>query len=583
MSKTNINDSLELLTRIVKDHVSPYLKKLYLSVLCMIIVAITSAAHIALIKPALDDVFLKKNHQMLILLPLVVIMIALIKAASSYYQNYLMRYIGQRVITDMQVKLYSHLLYSDLSLIISQSSGKIISRFTNDITIMRGAVSNLITGMVKESLTVIFLVALMFYQDFYLTIIAFTVFPLAVIPIINTGRKMRKISRNTQEELGNYTSRLDDSFQSIRIIKSYNKEEYEIKKAGTITENIFSLYLKAIKTDAISSPIMEMLSGIGIALVIWYGGSKVMAGETTPGSFFAFIAAFITAYKPVKSLSSLNNNLQEGLAAAKRVFAILDSKSEINDKENAINLSLSSAGIKFDQVSFAYNEGKKALENITLEIPAGKTAALVGASGGGKSTIINLLLRFYDVASGAILINDIDIRDVTLKSLRENIAIVTQDITLFDDTIYANIAYGKESATMDEVIKAAKDSSAHEFISELEDGYNTIIGQNGMRLSGGQRQRISIARAMLKNSPILLLDEATSALDSISEAQVQKSLELLRAQRTTLVIAHRLSTIISADIIYVIKKGNVIESGTHNELIKNSKEYSKLYNTGFKS
>jgi subfamily B ATP-binding cassette protein MsbA len=549
----------------------------------MIIVAITSAAHIALIKPALDDVFLKKNHQMLILLPLVVIMIALIKAASSYYQNYLMRYIGQRVITDMQVKLYSHLLYSDLSLIISQSSGKIISRFTNDITIMRGAVSNLITGMVKESLTVIFLVALMFYQDFYLTIIAFTVFPLAVIPIINTGRKMRKISRNTQEELGNYTSRLDDSFQSIRIIKSYNKEEYEIKKAGTITENIFSLYLKAIKTDAISSPIMEMLSGIGIALVIWYGGSKVMAGETTPGSFFAFIAAFITAYKPVKSLSSLNNNLQEGLAAAKRVFAILDSKSEINDKENAINLSLSSAGIKFDQISFAYNEGKKALENITLEIPAGKTAALVGASGGGKSTIINLLLRFYDVASGAILINDIDIRDVTLKSLRENIAIVTQDITLFDDTIYANIAYGKETATMDEVIKAAKDSSAHEFISELEDGYNTIIGQNGMRLSGGQRQRISIARAMLKNSPILLLDEATSALDSISEAQVQKSLELLRAQRTTLVIAHRLSTIISADIIYVIKKGNVIESGTHNELIKNSKEYSKLYNTGFKS
>ncbi len=583
MSKTNINDSLELLTRIVKDHVSPYLKKLYLSVLCMIIVAITSAAHIALIKPALDDVFLKKNHQMLILLPLVVIMIALIKAASSYYQNYLMRYIGQRVITDMQVKLYSHLLYSDLSLIISQSSGKIISRFTNDITIMRGAVSNLITGMVKESLTVIFLVALMFYQDFYLTIIAFTVFPLAVIPIINTGRKMRKISRNTQEELGNYTSRLDDSFQSIRIIKSYNKEEYEIKKAGTITENIFSLYLKAIKTDAISSPIMEMLSGIGIALVIWYGGSKVMAGETTPGSFFAFIAAFITAYKPVKSLSSLNNNLQEGLAAAKRVFAILDSKSEINDKENAINLSLSTALIKFDQVSFAYNEGKKALENITLEIPAGKTAALVGASGGGKSTIINLLLRFYDVESGAILINDIDIRDVTLKSLRENIAIVTQDITLFDDTIYANIAYGKESATMDEVIKAAKDSSAHEFISELEDGYNTIIGQNGMRLSGGQRQRISIARAMLKNSPILLLDEATSALDSISEQQVQKSLELLRAQRTTLVIAHRLSTIISADIIYVIKKGNVIESGTHDELIKNSKEYSKLYNTGFKS
>jgi subfamily B ATP-binding cassette protein MsbA len=549
----------------------------------MIIVAITSASHIALIKPALDDVFLKKNHQMLILLPLVVILIALIKASSSYYQNYLMRYIGQRVITDMQVKLYSHLLYSDLSLILSQSSGKIISRFTNDIVIMRGAVSNLITGLVKESLTVIFLVALMFYQDFYLTIIAFTVFPLAVIPIIKIGRKMRKISRNTQEELGNYTSKLDDSFQSIRIIKSYNKEEYEIKRAGSITENIFSLYLKAIKADAISSPIMEMLGGVGIALVIWYGGVKVMAGDTTPGSFFAFIAAFITAYKPVKSLSSLNNNLQEGLAAAKRVFNIMDSKPEIADRKNARNLSLATGNIKFDSVSFSYNESKKALENVSLEIPAGKTAALVGASGGGKSTIINLLLRFYDLDSGAILIDDVDIRDVTLKSLRKNIAIVTQDITLFDDSIFSNIAYGKENANSEEVMKAAKDSSSHEFISELPNGYDTIIGQNGMRLSGGQRQRISIARAMLKNSPILLLDEATSALDSVSEQQVQKSLELLQKERTTLVIAHRLSTIINADIIYVIKSGVIIEYGTHQELITNSKEYSKLYNTGFKS
>jgi subfamily B ATP-binding cassette protein MsbA len=572
-----MNSSIALLKRLLNEFLRPYYKKLALSVLFMVIVALTSASHVALIKPAIDEVFLRQDKKMLIMLPVAVIIIAIIKAISGYYENYLMRYIGQRVITDMQLKLYRHLLYADLAMIQAQASGNIISRFTNDIAIMRGAVSGLITGFVKELLTVIFLIALMFYQDFTLTVITFAVFPLAILPMIKTGKRMRKISHKTQEELGNYTARLDDSFSNIRIIKSYDRQEFEIKKANTITQNIFNLYIKAIKVESITSPVMEMIGGIAIALVIWYGGLQVILGKTTPGGFFAFITAFIAAYKPVKSLSSLNNNLQEGLAAAKRIFTILDTKPKIIEVANAQELKVANANIVLKNVEFYYANGTKALNNLSLEAPSGNTIALVGASGGGKSTIINAILRLYDINQGSILIDGQDIRNVTLSSLRANISLVSQDVILFDDSVLANIAYGKLEASRQEVIQAAKLALAHEFIQQLPQGYDTIIGQNGLILSGGQKQRITIARAMLKKSPILLLDEATSALDNVLEQDIQKSLELLCKNTTTIVIAHRLSTIIKADLIYVIKDGGVVAFGKHEQLLDTCAEYQKLY------
>ncbi len=572
-----MNSSLALLKRLLQEFLRPYYHKLALSILFMIIVALTAASHVALIKPAIDEVFLRQDKKMLVMLPIMVIIIAIIKAIAGYYENYLMRYIGQRVITDMQLKLYRHLLYADLAMLQAQASGNIISRFTNDIAIMRGAVSGLITGFVKELLTVVFLIALMFYQDFTLTIITFTVFPLAILPMLKTGKRMRKISHKTQEELGNYTARLDDSFSNIRIIKSYHRQEFEIKKANSITQNIFNLYIKAIKVESITSPVMEMIGGIAIALVIWYGGLQVISGQTTPGGFFAFITAFIAAYKPVKSLSSLNNNLQEGLAAAKRVFTILDTQPKIVEIANAQELKITNANIIFKDVDFFYANGKKALKNLSLEVPSGKTIALVGGSGGGKSTIINTILRLYDIEHGSILIDGYDIRNVTLSSLRANISLVSQDVILFDDTVLANIAYGKLEASRAEVINAAKSALAHEFIQQLPQGYDTIIGQNGLILSGGQKQRITIARAMLKKSPILLLDEATSALDNVLEQDIQKSLELLSKNTTTIVIAHRLSTIINADLIYVIRDGGVVACGKHEQLLDVCAEYQKLY------
>ncbi len=545
--------------------------------MCMVLVAATSAIHVSLIRPALDDIFLKKDQSMLILLPVAVIAIAIVKGLSAYFQNYFMRYVGQRVITDMQIKLYEHLISADLTFLNSQSSGRLISRFTNDIITMRGAVSNLLTGLVKEFLTVIFLIALMFYQNFTLSIIAFTVFPLAVFPIVKMGKRMRKISNSTQEELGKYTSRLDDTFQTIRIIRSYGREAFEIKRARDIMENIFRLYIKAIKTDSITSPIMEMLGGIAIAAVIWYGGSQVISGNTTPGSFFAFIAAFITAYKPIKSLADLNTSLQEGLAAARRLFAVLDIKPSVCDAENSVDLTIKGGAIKFNKVSFSYLEGKQALKGLDFIVPAGKKVALVGASGGGKSTIINLILRFYDTEDGFITIDEQDIKKVKLTSLRSAFAIVTQEIMLFDDSVMANIGYGNLTASEEEIINAAKAAAAHDFIMELPNGYDSLIGQHGLKLSGGQRQRISIARAILKNAPILLLDEATSALDPIAEQQIQDALENLRQNKTTLVVAHRLSTIIDADIIYTIKDGRIVESGTHQQLLNLNAEYANLY------
>jgi subfamily B ATP-binding cassette protein MsbA len=566
-----------LVKRLLGGYISKHYAKLIAAVLAMFIVAAATAAMAWIMQPIIDDIFLNKDNSKLMLISIGVIVIFAVKGFATYWQDYLMQCLGQRIITDMQIELYNHLLYSDLALINSESSGKIISRFTNDIGRLRASTIIVTTGLAKELLTLIVLVGVMFYQSFTLALIAFTAFPVAIYPLMRLGKKMRKISHRTQEQLGDFTVRLDETFKGARVIKAYRQEQFEINKAGSALEKIYQLFAKAARNQAMTSPMMETIGGLAVASVIWYGGSQVIEGTTTSGQFFSFITAVLAAYKPAKSLSGMNSNLQEGLAAAKRVFSLLDIKPVITEKANAIALPGKQHKISFENVVFSYDDNKTALNGISLEVHNGKTIALVGPSGGGKSTIMNLVLRFYDPSSGRIKIDNTDIRDITLTSLRDSIAFVSQDITLFDDTIAANIAYGKPDATEGEIKQAAILAAADEFITQLPNGYNSVIGQDGMTLSGGQRQRISIARAMLKNAPILLLDEATSALDPISEKKIQNAIEQLMKGRTTIVIAHRLSTVENSDLIYVIKNGTVVESGKHQELIEKQGEYSRLY------
>lgn len=585
MAKTPVSVNMDttryLVGRLLREYIRPYIKRLLLAIFFMIVVAGTTGLLAWMVKPAMDEIFVKANAPALIYITLGVIAITLVKSLAMYTQDVLMGYVGQRIVTDMQLALYAHLLRADLALLNQHSSGKLISRFNNDIAIMRQSVSKVLTGIAKDFLSVLCLVGVMFYQSLTLALIAFLVFPLAIYPIIRLGKRMRKVSHNTQRELGNFTTQLDETFQGIRVIKSYGQEDLEIKRSHSIVDRLFGFYMKAISTESAVSPIMEALTGITVAGVILYGGSQVIAHHTTQGEFFSFVAAMIMAYRPLKSLSVLNTKLQEGLASARRLFSLLDTQPTIIEKPDAVPLVLTSGSLRFDNVSFRYNGDKKALDNITLEVPGGKTVALVGPSGGGKSTIMNLILRFFDPEKGIISIDGANIRNVTFASLRQAMAIVSQDIILFEDSVRANIAYGKQDASEEEILAAAYNAAAHDFISAFPEGYDTPVGQHGMQLSGGQRQRIAIARAMLRNPPILLLDEATSALDPISEQQVQLALQRLMKGRTTVVIAHRLSTVMNADLIYVINHGKVVESGTHSQLLEQGGMYKTLYSHQF--
>lgn len=572
-----------LLRRLLKEHILPYRKRIALAVLCMIVVAATAATNAWLMQPALDKIFIEKSRTMLVIIPFAVFLISAIGAAASYGNTLHMRYVGQRIIADMQIRLFTHLMKSDIGLFHSETSGRLISRFTNDINLLRNAFSNVLTAIAKESLSMVFLVGVMVYQNWQLAAIALVVFPIAIYPTIRRGKKMRRLSDSAQNQIGNFTATLDEVFHGVRTVKSYNRERFEIARARAIIEDLFKLYAKAIRVQAAATPLMEVLSGVSIAFVIWFGGMQVLDGQTTPGAFFSFITAFLMAYKPVRALAGLNTTLQEGLAAANRLFNVLDIPPAIVDAPQAEPLAVTRGDISFSHVGFQYGPGMAGVDNVNLDVPAGKTAALVGLSGGGKSTLMNLLLRFYDVQAGSIAIDGQDIRRVTLASLREAMAYVPQESMLFDDTVKANIAYGRLDAREDEIFEAAKNAAADEFIRALPNGYDTMIGSHGVRLSGGQRQRLAIARAMLKNAPILLLDEATSSLDSESERSIQQALSVLMKGRTTLVIAHRLSTIVNADIIYVIESGSVIESGTHQSLMNARGKYSQLYSQNFEA
>jgi len=575
-------ESLQVIKRLLKDHVSSYKRQIFTAIFFMVIVAICSAAIVRLVQPAIDRVFLTHDRHMLVVIPLLMLTIYSIKGIAEYFQSYFIKFIGQQILTNLQMLMYEHLLQADFLFIQSQSSGRLISRFTNDIMLMRGAVSDLLVGCAKHLLSVIFLIGIMFSLDPFLALFIFLAFPLAIYPIQRLGRKMRGVTTSAQEELGDFTARLDETFSSIKVIKSFCTEKIEADRARKITSNILEFYKKAAKFDSLTSPIMEILSGFAIACVLWYGGFAVIQGKMSTGALFAFITAFVSAYRPFKSLVALNVNLQEGITAANRVFNILDFKPIISDKDNASSPVFISPCIEFKNVEMKFSNGKVALKSLDLKVDTGKTYAFVGSSGSGKTTVANLVIRMFDPSLGQIVIDDYDIKDISLKSLRSQISLVSQETVLFDTTVLENISYGTMGASRDLVIKAAKSADAHEFILALPDGYDTMIGSNGTTLSGGQRQRLSIARAFLKDAPILVLDEATSALDPNSERSIIDSLARLRLGRTTMIITHRLASIKDADQIVVMKNGKIIEQGQHSELLKLQKEYYKLYNKQLK-
>lgn len=573
--------SKALVRRLVKEQLWPQRGRIVLTFICMVLVAGASASMIYLLKDVVDQVLVSRDRTMLYLLPGAIIALALVSGIAGYFEAVNMEVIGHRMVANLQRSMYRGIIWADLQFFHDNSVGRLISRFINDAGMLRFSVAKALTGLMKDTLLVIFLVTILVIHNWFLALLTVVVFPMALYPIVRIGKRMRKISRNTQVETGEMTTLLDETFQGARHVKAYTMEEQETARATVAIEKIFNLTRKAARVQAISRPLMESLGGIALALAILYGGSQVIDGTMTTGELASFLAALLAAYKPMKNIANLNATLQQGLAAAQRVFHILDLKPRIADTDGATPLARIRGDIRFDDVQFRYTDKSTALNGINLDIPAGKTVALVGPSGAGKSTILNLIPRFYDPQSGTVTVDGRDVRDVTLESLRGAIALVSQEISLFDDTIRANIAYGKPGATEDEILQAANDADAHEFISALPDGYDTHVGGRGVKLSGGQRQRIAIARAMVKDAPILLLDEATSALDTETERQVQSALARLKEGRTTVVIAHRLSTIVDADTIFVMEDGRVVESGGHAELLARDGAYSRLYSLQF--
>ncbi len=561
------------LLQYLKPYVWPYF---VLAMACMLGYSATEGALPFLVQWMMDDVFVKKDIAMLHYLPAAIIGIFLIRGSLNFGQSYLSDYVGLRIVQDARNLLARHLQFMSLSFFSRHPSGTLISRVASDATLLRSALTDALASFLKDTTSLIVLVVVAFVKDWFLASLAFVVFPASVLPVMRLSKKIKRFARRGQITTGTLTVFLQESIQGNRIVKAFGMEEYEIQRFTKESSRLFKQSLKGSRIRGIVTPMMELLAAFGIGAVVWYGGASVVAGGRTPGEFMAFMTAMFLMYQPFKSLTRTYTILHQGLAGAERVFEILDEPPSIQDTPDAIIAPRFAKAIEFHDVSFAYGS-KPVLTHINLTIRAGEIVALVGMSGAGKSTLADLIPRFYDVTSGQITIDGVDIRDVNLASLRCQIGIVTQHTFLFDDTVRNNIAYGDPERGMDGIIAAARAAHADEFIRSMPNGYDSFVGEMGMQLSGGQRQRLAIARAVLKDAPILILDEATSSLDSDSERMVQEALENLMTQRTTLVIAHRLSTIRNADRIVVLINGTIAEEGTHEELLARKSEYSRLY------
>ncbi|MEW6186486.1 MAG: lipid A export permease/ATP-binding protein MsbA [Thermodesulfobacteriota bacterium] len=568
------------MTRRLLKLIRPYWGRLSAAMACMLVVAGTTSLMAFMVKPVLDDIFIQKKTETLLLLPLLIILLYIVKGLFAYGQSYLMSYVGEKIVAGMREGLYAHLQKLSLSYFDRTPTGLLMSRIVNDVSLIQGAVSSAVTGVLKDAFTIVGLIGVIFYRDWSLACLAILVLPVAVYPIVKFGRKLRKISTQSQKTMAEISIHLHETLTGNRIVKAFNTEAFEIQRFNERVRKFFQLTMKDVSIKSMSSPIMEFLGGIGIAAIIWYGGYQVIKGYSTPGTFFSFLTALLMLYEPIKHLSGINNTIQQGMAAAVRVFEIMDLPAEIQDLPEAKTLSRVEREIRFEKVSFAYKD-KKVLQDINLTVRVGEVVAVVGASGGGKTTLVNLIPRFYEASEGDIFFDDRSIKSITVASLRKQVGIVTQQTILFNDTVRNNIAYGSEGKAEEEIIRAAQAAYAYDFIQQLPEKMETLIGEQGVRLSGGERQRISIARALLKNAPILILDEATSALDSESEAEVQRALDNLLRGRTAFIIAHRFSTIRNVDRILVLAEGRIVEEGGHEQLMTLGGEYKRLFDIQF--
>ena len=562
-------------SRIIFKYLLEHRLKIFLALIMMVISAAATGLHAWLVRPALDEVLIKGNKEMLFLIPIAIIIVTLIKGLATYTHSYQMSKVAHSIIAKLQIQMFEKLMYLDLKFYSDSKSGNLISRLINDTHYLRQAIVKSVTGIIKDVLVIIFLLGNMFYQSWSLTLFAFFAFPLALWPIRKIGKSIRKITYTIQNEIASFSNVLAESIKGIRQVKSYTKENYEKRRAYETISFIQKYFTRSAFISNRLSPLMEFIGSLAIALSIYVGGVFVLNESMTTGQFMSFLVSLLLAYQPVKALGNLNISVQEGLAGAERIFNLLDTSKNRMEKITSENKIKLNGNIVLKNVSFAYSE-KNVLNNISIEIPKGKKVALVGLSGSGKSTIANLIVRFFDNYNGQILIENKDIKKIELVDLRNNVSMVTQETILFNDSIANNIKYGKLDASEEEIKNVAKTSGISEFSENLENQLDTVIGESGVKLSGGQRQRIAIARAILKNGPILIMDEATSSLDNITEKEVLKTIKNLMKDKTTLIIAHRLSTIEDSDIIYVLDKGKIESFGTHQELLNKSEIYKKL-------
>ena len=570
-------NKLDLVKRIFRTQVKKYIPELSLTFLFIILTSLTTAATAWLLDPAIKEIFENKNVKMLYFIPFAIVLTFVIKAFAIYGTRIVTIKVGIKIIKNIQTLMAKKFLLSDISHITKKHSGRYLSNFTSDTGVLFGVLTGAVVTLFKETFTLIALLGLMFYHDWQLSLLAIIMIPIAAFFSRNLGKKMGKKVHISLEASDKFMKFLSEMIKGSWLIKIYQKEEEELKRISMIIDERFKAIRKVEQTRLGAGPIMEIISAIAIAIVVFFAGYRSLQGAITLGEFVSFLAALMLAYQPVRALAGINIGIQEGISAAKRIYEIIDQKNEIYHDENAPSLELKNASIEFKNISFTYPDGTHALRNLSTKIEGGTKVGLVGVSGSGKTTFLNLIPRFFHLKNGSILIDNQNINDINLNSLRKEISLVSQDVILFDDTIKANILYGNVFASNEEIIKACKFAAAQDFVEKLPNKYETIIGENGIKLSGGQKQRLSIARAILKNSSIILLDEATSSLDSESESVIQHAIENLTKNKTTIIIAHRLSTVMNCDKILVFENGQIIEEGKHEFLVNNSSTYKKLY------